>query len=162
MKQDLDQFISNSIFVVAMGSALVLATALIYGCGGVDIANKSGGNSIVTDTDITYTTITSELADENSGENPSCIGAFGDGFLWKPESDSDGSLVILFPSKYVNKFESVAVDGEEGEFSAFANGDRQHWRFSKSGGEYTGSVVITDQGKSCEFVVINPSERFEG
>jgi len=160
--RDLDQFISDAIFALAMTGCLTLGAIMLVGCGGVDIANKSGGNSIVTDTDITYITNTSELADDKSGVNPSCVGAFGDGFLWKPESDSDGSLVILFPSKYTVKFESVAVDGEEGAFSAFANGDRQHWRFSKSGGEYTGSVVITDQGKSCEFVVINPSERFEG
>lgn len=62
------------------------------------------------------------------------------GFLWK-ESDH-GGLVVLFPKKFKRAFKRVRVGKDSLRYSGFANGDRQHWRHSKSSREFAdGSLV---------------------
>ena len=100
-----------------------------------------------------------------SGSNPECLTVqdINEGFLWKPESDSNGNLVVLFPKNFTEKFQSVSVNGELGVFAAFANGNRQHWRFSKPGSNYeaTAMVKAISMGGECEWVIPNPAERTE-
>lgn len=72
------------------------------------------------------------------------------GFLWKPISDKDGNLAILLPPRLTGKVRSVAVispDGartlQTGKYAGNGNGDREHFRFSKPGGEFPdGSIVL--------------------
>jgi hypothetical protein len=93
------------------------------------------------------------------------------GFLWKPESDSNGNLVILLPPNMAGKVEGVKVlspDGavlDEGKFSGVGNGDRPHFRFSKPGGSFpNGSIVeITMKDGSKQTITIqDTSVRNEG
>jgi hypothetical protein len=87
-----------------------------------------------------------------------------EGFLWKPQGDSDGNLVILFPSEYTDRFLSVKVqtlDGvvESGTFSGFSNPDRQTWRFKSSGDAYLGTVTVDLGNQECIWKVEDPSIR---
>jgi hypothetical protein len=105
--------------------------------------------------------------------NPSCatnantIDGPG-GFLWKPNSESDNNLVVLFAASYDLQFQSVEalrVDGgiDAGTFSGFANGGRQHFRFPSPGSAYTGQLTVANpQGdtlEECTWIVSNPEVR---
>ncbi|MCB0310260.1 MAG: hypothetical protein KDD42_03435 [Bdellovibrionales bacterium] len=90
-------------------------------------------------------------------------------FLWKPESSSDGNLVILAPSRLTGRVKGVRVLGPNGKvlargsFSGVANGDREHFRFNKGGDSFPpGSVVeIQLKGGGTRTVEIkNPSQRY--
>ena len=92
------------------------------------------------------------------------------GFLFKPESEKDGTLVILAPAAITGLVESVLLKDEsgqtieEGTFSSVANGDREHFRFSKPGGEYPANLIVEILKKdgSKEIVTIaDPSQRVE-
>lgn len=69
------------------------------------------------------------------------------GFIWKPVSEGDGKLVILFPSSMRGDVTSGEIHRnlppkdstllETGWFAGDThNGDRPHYRFSMSGGSY--------------------------
>lgn len=72
------------------------------------------------------------------------------GFLWKPQSDKDGKLAILLPPHLTGKVADVAIlspDGmrtlQRGHYSGSGNGEREHFRFSKPGGDFPdGSIVV--------------------
>lgn len=72
------------------------------------------------------------------------------GFLWKPVSDKDGKLAVLLPPHLTGKVQAVAIlspDGsrtlQSGRYSGSGNGEREHFRFSKPGGEFPdGSIVL--------------------
>lgn len=89
------------------------------------------------------------------------------GFLYKPESDV-GGLVILLPSKYRNSQVVIkSPDGEvieAGRSTGYANGDREHFRFNQTGGSYpSGSVVevTTSDGSTMRYLVEDTSMRIE-
>jgi hypothetical protein len=71
-------------------------------------------------------------------------------FLWKPKSDKDGKLAILLPKYYSGSVESVRIIAPDdsralatGKPAGIGNGDREHFRFNKAGGEFPdGSVVL--------------------
>jgi hypothetical protein len=95
------------------------------------------------------------------------------GFLWKPVSDGDGRLVILFPTDISPTVVSGEVHSgfppkqstllEAGNFAyRSANGGRAHFRFSKSGGAYGNNVyavAIMPDGKRIGFLVANGAAR---
>ena len=92
-------------------------------------------------------------------------------FLWKPESDSDGKLVILLPSSI--SASSVSISGPSGIESvekggrngSRGNGQREHYRFSKSGKDMQGPVQVTvalESGGTKTISIAKPSERNEG
>ena len=92
-------------------------------------------------------------------------------FLWKPESDSDGKLVILLPSSI--SASSVSISGPSGSESvkkggrngSRGNGQREHYRFSKSGKDMQGPVQVTvalESGGTKNISIAKPSERNEG
>lgn len=106
--------------------------------------------------------------DPFSGKNPNCLGTMSidgeGGFLWKPVSESDGNLAILFPKEFKSRFFDVLVskedgDQESGSFVGFTNGERQTWRFEDAGHEYTGIVQVDAGSQTCEWIVPDPSER---
>lgn len=71
-------------------------------------------------------------------------------FLWKPASDKDGKLAILLPKGLTGRAKGVEIlspDGSsvlaKGKYAGNGNGDREHFRFNKPGGEFPdGSIVI--------------------
>ncbi len=72
------------------------------------------------------------------------------GFLWKPVSDKDGNLAVLLPARLTGRVKSVAIlspDGsrtlQSGKYAGNGNGGREHFRFSKPGGDFPdGSIVL--------------------
>jgi hypothetical protein len=110
--------------------------------------------------------------DDQLGKNPDCSaginGADGSGgFLWKPVSESDGALVVLFPAAYDVEFERVEAElaggssVEAGEFAGFTNGNRQTWRFNEEGKEYSGMLFVYDEAQDCTWQVSTPAQRVD-
>lgn len=66
-----------------------------------------------------------------------------DGFLWKPISEKDGKLAILLPPSLTGKVKGLRIlspDGKttigRGRASGVANGEREHFRFTKPGSHF--------------------------
>ncbi|MBP7276529.1 MAG: hypothetical protein KBA51_10050, partial [Kiritimatiellae bacterium] len=93
----------------------------------------------------------------------------GGGFLWKPEGESSGKLVVLLPSSYTGHVSAcfIATSGgsviEQGSYSGAHNGDREHYRFSKSGSSYGAVVVVADlkAGGAVHWPISSPGSRVE-
>jgi hypothetical protein len=90
------------------------------------------------------------LAKPPAPVDPNCNQqGFGNGFLWKPESENTGRLVVLFPKNY-QRFSAVVLffNGQILEalsYRTVANGGRLHYDGSKHGGEYPdGTWVVAD------------------
>jgi hypothetical protein len=92
------------------------------------------------------------------------------GFLWKPASDSDGKLVVLTPEGLTGKIESVVLKDESGRViesgrsSGVANGDREHFRFRRAGGDYPPNVTVEirmENGEIKRYRVEDPSRRVD-
>lgn len=107
-----------------------------------------------------------------SRENPTCHQEMGKdgpgGFLWKPKGDHSQKLVILFPAKFVVKFESVRVvtksNAIEGlNFTGFSNGDRQTWRGSLPGNKYKNYSLVKafDKDQICKWRIGKGGERWD-
>ncbi len=80
------------------------------------------------------------------------------GFLFKPVSDSDGRLAILLPPKLAGLVSGVRLIGpngkeiEAGRFSGNGNGGRDHYRFSRAGGEYPDGLRVEVTLKTNELI----------
>ena len=96
------------------------------------------------------------------------------GFLWKPESERDGNLVVLLPSSLSGNVENVGIFRdlppssetliETGSFSSIANGGRAHFRFDNPGSAYPDGVYVVAQlsnGQASTFQVGDTSVRTE-
>jgi hypothetical protein len=96
----------------------------------------------------------------------------GNGFLWKPISESDGKLVILAPKDISTNVSSISIYKkgsnnqkeliESGRFAGIANGDRAHYRFAKVGGSYPDGAVVEiklKDGKVVSEVIGETSSR---
>ena len=97
----------------------------------------------------------------------------GNGFLWKPVSESNGNLVVLFPPNLTGTISSAGIYSslppsnenliEQGDFSGDShNGGRAHFRFSKPGGFYPDGVYVIAQlanGETATFEIENSSHR---
>lgn len=92
-----------------------------------------------------------------------------EGFLWKPVSDH-GPLAVLVPHEYKGQVESVAVLSdkgkvlEEGRDGGYGNGDRQHWRFSKTGSDYGNDLTLEvrlNSGKKIHYAIKDGAQRYD-
>lgn len=92
------------------------------------------------------------------------------GFLFKPVSESDGKLVVLLPSRLTGLVSGVSLVGpdgqviESGRYRGVGNGGREHFRFSKPGGQYgNGSTVQATliTGEIVRYLISNTSQRTE-
>lgn len=95
-------------------------------------------------------------------------------FLWKPVSDSDGKLVVLLPADLAGQVQSVGVFSTlppssrtrlaEGRYTGNTeNGNRLHYRFSKSGASFpNGSFLVAtlSSGKTVSYKIPHTSARF--
>lgn len=80
------------------------------------------------------------------------------GFLWKPVSDSTGTLAVLVPEN--GGHGGCIVNGDSGKFTGTGNGGRAHYRFGKPGGAYPmNTTCATARGT---FIIPNPALRYEG
>ncbi len=98
----------------------------------------------------------------------------GTGFLWKPVSESNGKLAVLFPRNYTGKIARASLHTgfpvtdanrlEDGIYSTTGNGNRMTWRFSKSGGGYPAPTYATahlKDGSSVTYMVSTPGSRVD-
>ncbi len=96
------------------------------------------------------------------------------GFLFKPESDSNGNLVVLLPAQLAGKVIDVVLKDEagteldKGVSTGMANpdavGDREHFRFSKPGASYGQNLTVEvamQDGSIKTYKIPNPSERYD-
>lgn len=86
----------------------------------------------------------------NNAQSSGSSGGGGGSFVWKPQSESNGRLVVLLPASYAG-VQSITVVGsggrESASRSAIANGGRPHYRFSRSGGAYGHNITVTGGGR---------------
>lgn len=92
------------------------------------------------------------------------------GFLFKPISDSDGKLAVLLPPRLSGLVKSVTLVGPNGEiletgrYAGNGNGGREHFRFSKPGGQYPDGLTVEVTLATSELVkyfIRETSERDE-
>lgn len=90
------------------------------------------------------------------------------GFLFKPVSDNDGKLVVLLPKGLTGEVEELVLRGpdgrvlERGRFTSVANGDREHFRFSRTGADYPPGVTVEavmKDGSVKDWKIADPSQR---
>lgn len=102
-------------------------------------------------------------------------GAYRAGFLWKPESESNGRLAVLIPSAFThrtNKLGELVHGGQVIENTTRAhndavqpNGNREHYRFDRAGGQYPANVqfsITTLDGAKWYWLIPSPSQRYDG
>jgi len=104
-------------------------------------------------------------------KKPRKLGKTGE-FLWKPVSEKNQKLVVLTPSKLTGKIKSVKIlspDGtkvlDKGERSGEpANGNREHFRFSKAGSGYPDNCIVQitlKDGSTRNVTVRETSQRYQ-
>lgn len=133
--------------------------------GEIDLSDVGAADDGSTDTTIAGGSVTPQ------GEH---VDGAKEGFLFKPEADHSGKLVVLLPHKMAYQVESVLLKNdkgkvvEEGSSSGFANGDRfgerEHFRFDKPGADYPKNlevVVKLKNGKQKVYKIPDPSRRYD-
>ena len=134
-----------------------------------------GGGVITPAAEVTSEAVEPEQTVTSSSvrSNPSCDTlAFGDGRggdLWLPVSAGDGLPVYLLNGAWqeLARAEAELVSGgfEQGNFTGFNNPDpdglRQHFRFTRSCEQYTGTVIVTDATQSCEVSIPRVCDRID-
>lgn len=92
------------------------------------------------------------------------------GFLFKPQSENGGKLVVLTSEKESNNVQGVTLKDsngnvlEQGRSSGFANGGREHFRFNKAGGSYPNNLVVEiayKDGRKESRRIPNPGKRYD-
>ncbi len=93
-----------------------------------------------------------------------------DGFVYKPESEKNGNLVILLPAQMAGEVAELLLkdengnEVENGQDYGYANGGRQHFRFDKPGADYPSNLTVEvrmSDGSIVEYKIPNPSERYD-
>jgi hypothetical protein len=79
------------------------------------------------------------------------------GFLWKPQSDSDGNLAVLLEPGAGGP---CTVNGTSGRDAGVANGNRQHYRYSQPGGAFGMNISVVYS--SGTVIIPDGSLRYEG
>ena len=121
-------------------------------------------------------TATERSLDEVSAGKPSGGGAGhvsepgAGGFLFKPVSDSDGKLAVLLPPKLAGLVSGVRLLGpggdllEAGRYAGNGNGGRDHYRFSRPGGNYADGLTVEvtlKTGELVRYIIQETSQRTE-
>lgn len=171
---------------------IFLILCFLSACSGPLVGGDSTQDNDVNSDNTTQTTTINESFNDNSqgGDGSSSAAECQDGFtndgpngfLWKPISEGDGNLVLLFPVNFQVPFEEVILEtiaeraevgedeegpgevletGEEsGVFDGRFEDGRLIYRFSMPGSEYTGSgVVFSDDGECDIEIEDDPAER---
>lgn len=94
----------------------------------------------------------------------------GDGFLFKPISESNGNLVILLPAAMAQEVASVTLVDNAGQtletgdaFATFRDG-RPIYHFNKPGSGYPDNltvIVTMEDGTERKYAIADPSQRYE-
>lgn len=93
-----------------------------------------------------------------------------EGFLFKPEAERDGKLVVLLPAEFTGSIASLLLKDENGNeiergtHGGATNGNRDTYRFSKPGSEYSGPLTVEltlASGGKVTYAIPNPGERVD-
>jgi hypothetical protein len=93
-----------------------------------------------------------------------------EGFLFKPESESNGNLVVLLPAEFTGSITDLILKDAEGNeiergtLSGVTNGGRDTFRFTKPGGDYPENLTVEmklDSGGTVTYSIPDPSERVD-
>lgn len=104
------------------------------------------------------------------GTSAATTAAGSSGFLFKPQAEKDGKLVVLLPSRLTGLVKGVTLIGpngeviESGRYSGVGNGGREHFRFSQAGGNYPDGVTVQvalTTNEMVKFFIRETSERDE-
>lgn len=145
-------------------ATVILMLLFMSGCD-FDVSGDTAQNSF---NDSSDNSVNNDiiLAEDFFEDDADCSGLIqgqdgSGGFLWKPESEKDGNLVVLFPAEYDEPFvavfvETIGAEIEAGEFDGFSNPNRQTWRFSSPGSAYTGTVRADLGTQECVWQVGRP------
>jgi hypothetical protein len=146
---------------------LLLLALILVGSGcGVNVGDSKNDS----DNDNSNTNIVNSGSDIGSGNGSECEGVLSfdgaGGLLYKPQSESDGMPVLLFPSELDVEFESVLAETKTGDyvncvFAGFTNPDRQTWRIPVEAAQLSGVFVVQATNSTCEVFVPNPLERLD-
>lgn len=91
-------------------------------------------------------------------------------FVFKPESDSDGKLVVILPQFMTGGVEDILLKDEDGNIlergrgTGVANGNREHFRFNKPGEQYPDNLTVEvrlSSGDIKSYTIPNPGERYD-
>lgn len=89
-------------------------------------------------------------------------------FLWKPVSESNGKLVVLFPSQLrIESVQSITINDQfrpSRTSQDGANGDRIHARFDKPGKDYGNKAIVkvtTKSGQEFTWTIPRGKDRYE-
>jgi hypothetical protein len=130
------------------------------------------GDMAVKDRSLDAQSNTVSVSSSGTSKSPSHGGA---GFLWKPVSDSNGKLVVLFPASLTGNIISAGLYSslpptsenmiENGRFSGDShNGRRAHFRFSKPGEGYSNGVYVVahlKNGQIASYRINSTGRRYE-
>ena len=144
---------------------LLLFCLLFSGClrydSGASDNDIASNNNVITDN-----SVTSDSEEVLEGDPCELV-------IWKPVSESDGNLALIFDAIFTIQFNSVqvirvSVEGdivsEDPEYLAFSSYDengRQVWRGMEPGEEYTGVFQVEYGTEFCQGEVKDPAERSE-
>ena len=157
------------------------AALLLAGCDLPSNATTASAAAANKTTAATTTTTTANPAAAPAAAKPvtedtprSATDGAGLGFLWKPVSDSNGKLAVIFPREYTGKIARTSVhsafpvsDGnrlDDGTFSTTGNGNRMTWRFPKPGSGYPANCYATaylKDGSSISYYIPTPGSRLD-
>lgn len=144
----------------------------LVGCGSSVSVGDNNGDNRDNVTNIIEPNESAPVEAPKDGVNPICSAdnlSFPDGpnkNLWKPCSEGDCTIVILFDPVFDVPFERVVLtrlDGtkEELRYAQFGNGGRQHWRGDLNGSQYNGEIEIFDEAQECSAFVSTPDQRVD-
>ncbi len=101
------------------------------------------------------------------GSNPTCIGTADSRqhLLYKPVSDTMGTVVLVFDSTYKKEFRAVKIELKDGTFAEGwwktlvlwgnpdAGGMRQHWRTNVRAADVKDNalIIVDDTNQECRF-----------
>ncbi len=116
------------------------------------IGEQSAGATSETKTSKNKKTTETGAASKTSGGGHT--GGTSNQFLWKPQSESNGNLVVLLPANMsgnVKSLEVLSPDGStvlaSGQQAGIANGGREHFRFNKPGASFPDGALVKIQMK---------------
>ncbi len=145
----------------------LLLVATLCSCLAYDSGSDTEDNDIASNNNIiTDNSVQSDSEEVLEGDPCELV-------IWKPESEKDGNLALIFDAVFTIQFDSVqAVQlNQEGEivsedpefltFSSYDENGRQIWRGMKPGADYTGVFQVEYGTEFCQGEVKDPEERSE-
>jgi hypothetical protein len=148
-----------TIAVATMEQALLLSRAVVEQ---IDNGAITAPKRSVTETTLSKAALV--------GGHTGATSEAGGGFLFKPVSDSDGKLAILLPSRLAGLVKGITLVGpdgtilESGRYSGNGNGGRDHYRFTKPGGQYPDGLSVQATlvtGEVLRYLIKETSDRTE-